>query len=246
MWEMKIHKIKLIVAALTSSLGILCLWSLGGFSFITSTFEIEADVSEVSAQTLQTSNKISTVLSYSNSKTQPNDLPKLEYPFKDYPVTENYKGKNAPLRLKRDDLSWEKLQYTIENSEVNFAGSYISANWSCGMWCSSNYIIDAKTGKVYGWDGMLSVCFPDIDTDFACNENFSNVENRIYSKLIIFFGYKNGESGTRGFHHYKFEKGRLIHLKSILVKEQRSQSEFLLDRAGKKTDSYEHSPKITN
>ncbi len=243
---MKIYKIKLIVAVLTFSLSILCIWSLGDFSFISSTLKYNADVSEVSDQALNTSNRILPVSSNSNSKIEPNDIPKLEYPFKDYPVTEIYKGKNAPLRLKSDDLDWEKLQYTIENSDVNFAGHYISANWSCGMWCSSNYIIDAKTGRIYGWDGMLSVCFPDIDTDFDCNENFSNVENRIDSKLIIFFGYNNGESGTRGFHYYKFENGRLIHLKSILVKEQRSQSEFLLDRAGKKTDSHEHSPKNTN
>ena len=109
------------------------------------------------------------------------------------------------------------------------------------MWCQYSDIIDAKTGKFYGWNGILSYCYPWLDKDFACNENFSDVEYRVDSKLIVFFGYKNGEAGSRGFHYYKFENGRFIHLKSVLVKEQRSQSEILIDEAGKKPND-EKSP----
>ena len=156
--------------------------------------------------------------------------------FKDYPVTAIYTGKNAPLKLKRGDkLEREELQWAIDNQKIDFAGHYIVAGWSCGMWCNLNPIIDAKTGKVYWWSGILSVCFPDLDKDFTCNENFSNVEYKIDSRLVVFFGYRNGEAGSRGFHYYKFENGRFIHLKSVLVKEQRSQTQ-LLDKAGEKTN----------
>ncbi len=153
--------------------------------------------------------------------------------FKDYPVATIYKGKPSPLKLTREEkrLYGEKLQYTIENyGEVDFAGRYIVANWGCGMWCNWSAIINAKTGKVYWWNGILSFCFPHLDKDFVCNENFSNVEYRIESKLIVFFGRRN-DADDRGFHYYKFENGRFIHLKSIPVKEQRTTSEIMLDKA---------------
>jgi hypothetical protein len=156
--------------------------------------------------------------------------------FKDYPVAKIYKGKPAPLKLTREEkrVYGEKLQYTIENyGEVDFAGHYIVANWSCGMWCNWSAVIDAKTGKVYWWDGILSVCFPHLDKDFVCKENFSNVEYKIDSKLIVFFGSRNN-AGGRGFHYYEFENGRFIHLKSIPVKEQRTTSEIMLDKAGER------------
>lgn len=156
--------------------------------------------------------------------------------FKAYPVAKIYKGKPAPLKLAREEkrVYGEKLQYTIENyGEVDFAGHYIVANWSCGMWCTWSAVIDAKTGKVYWWDGILSVCFPHLDKDFVCNEKFSNVEYGIDSKLIVFFGRRT-DAGGRGFHYYEFENGRFIHLKSIPVKEQRTTSEIMLDKAGER------------
>ena len=152
--------------------------------------------------------------------------------FKDYPVAKIYNGKPAPLKLSREEtrVYGEKLQYTIENyGQVDFAGRYIVANWSCGMWCNWSAIIDAKTGKVYWWNGILSLCFPHLDKDFACNESFSNVEYRIDSKLMVLFGRRNN-AGDRGFHYYEFENGRFIHLKSIPVKEQRTTSEIMLDK----------------
>ena len=156
--------------------------------------------------------------------------------FEDYPVTTIYKGKPIPLKLTREEkrVYGEKLQHTIENyGEVDFAGRYIVAYWSCGMWCNWSAVIDAKTGKVYWWDGILSVCWPKLDKDFACTENFSNVEYRIDSKLIILFGTRNGV-GVRGFHYYKFEKGRFIHLKSVPVKEQRTTSQIMLTKPGER------------
>lgn len=228
---MKIYKLKIIIALLAFSLGIIAVWSKGGFSYLGSLFESKTLISETNAQTKE-------ILPESNSsKDKSVEIQGEKYPFQDYSVDEIYKGKNALLKLKRDDkFERERFQWAIDNQNVDFAGHYIVTGWSCGMWCSLNPIIDAKTGKVYWWNGIISVCFPDLDTDFACNESFSSVEYRIDSKLIVFFGYKNGKAGSRGFHYYKFENGRLIHLKSILVKEQRGQSELLLDKAGKKTD----------
>jgi hypothetical protein len=235
---MKICNFKIIVAILAFLLGIFSVWFIGGFSYLTSLFERDTVISEVSAQTNEVSPKAIP------NKNETRDIPKLTYPFKDYSITEIYKGKVAPLRLTRKEKEsdfGEKLQYTIDNfPEVNFAGHYIAATWGCGMWCHWSAIIDAKTGKIYSWSGMNSYCFPRLDKDFACNENFSDVEYRIDSKLIVFFGYKNGEAGSRGFHYYKFENGRFIHLKSVLVKEQRSTSEIMLDKANKKTNDDEH------
>jgi hypothetical protein len=234
---MKICNSKIIIAVLAFLLGIFSVWLAGGFSYFASLFDRKTVTSEVSAQTKEVPPKTIP------NKTETKSLPKLTYPFEDYPVTEIYKGKVAPLKLTRkekESVFGEKLQYTIENyPEIDFAGHYIVTTWSCGMWCDWSAIIDAKTGKVYSWNGMTSHCYPWLDKDFACNENFSNVEHRIDSKLIVFFGYKNVEAGSRGFHSYKFENGRFIHLKSVLVKEQRSQSEILLEYAGKKTNDDE-------
>ncbi|MBS1797830.1 MAG: hypothetical protein JSS81_28675 [Acidobacteria bacterium] len=157
--------------------------------------------------------------------------------FEDYPVAKIYKGKKAALKINREEkrLYGERLRYTIKHEAVDFAGHYIVANWSCGMWCNWSAVIDAKTGRVYWWNGILSFCFPDLDKDFACNENFDNVEYRIDSKLIVFFGRRN-DTGVRGFHYYKFENGRFIHLKSISVKEQRTTSEIQTDKSERKID----------
>jgi hypothetical protein len=228
-------RFKIIIVLLAFSLGIASVLLIGGyFSYFASMFERKTEIQEVAAQSIEV---LSEPVSNENKT---GTVQKEEYPFKDHSVAEIYKGKNAPLKLSREEnrLYGEKLQYTIENyGEVEFAGHYIVAIWSCGMWCEWSAFIDAKTGKVYWWNGILSYCFPHLDSDFACNEDFSSVEYRIDSKLIVFFGYRNGEDGSRGFHYYKFENGRFIHLKSILVKELRSQSQLLLDEAGKKRDN---------
>lgn len=159
-------KYKVTIALLAFSLGIFFVWSFGVFSYIFTPFRDKMIVSEISTQT----NEIQP--DSDASKEQSSDLSKLIYPFEKYPVTEIYKGKNAPLKLTRkekESVFGEKLQYTMENyGEVNFAGHYIVATWSCGMWCDWSAIIDAKTGKVYSLDVITSLCAPDSDIDFAC------------------------------------------------------------------------------
>lgn len=224
---MKSYRLKIVVTVLAFSLGLASVWAFGGFSYLASLFERETVVLELSNQTIEVLPEIN------SNNVESVNIPKLSYPFMDYPVTEIYKGKFAPLKLTRNEkesISGEKLQYMENDLEVDFAGHYSVAIWSCGMWCQESAIIDAKTGKVYSWNGILSHCFPRLDTDFPCNEDFGNVEYRVDSKLIVFFGSLDyGEN--RGFHYYKFEKGRLIHLKSVLVKEQRSTSEIMLDKS---------------
>lgn len=229
---MKSIKFKIIIALFAFLLGIAGVWLIGGFSFLPSLFKRDDVVSEISAQT----NEVLPELD--SSKNDSVEIHGKTYPFKDYPVPAIYKGKNASLKLigEHRRVYGEKLQWTIEHTEVDFAGHYLVASWSCGMWCDWNAIIDAETGKVYWWDGITSRCFPDLDKDFECNENFSNVEYRIDSKLIVFFGQRN-DVGDRGFHHYKFENGKFIHLKSISVKEQRSNSQIQLDKVDEKANS---------
>jgi len=157
--------------------------------------------------------------------------------FEEYPVSEIYKGKTAQLRFQEDESNdHERLQWMIENYEVNFAGHYILSSWSCGMWCSRILIVNAKIGKVYGFSGSPEVCFSHLENDFDCNEDFKNIDYRIDSNLLVFFGfwYINNDGREKGFHYYKFENGRLTHLKSILVKEQRSARQIQPDESDEK------------
>lgn len=149
--------------------------------------------------------------------------------FEDYPIRKIYKGRSAPLRLSRyDEPDRNRLEFAVENQEVNFAGRYILTSWSCGMWCSTVAIIDAKTGIVSWFPGVPQVCFPHLDQEFDCNEDFQNVEFNVRSKLLVLFGFGSDES-PRGFHYYKFERGRLVHIKSIPVREQRNAHQIQLD-----------------
>ena len=105
------------------------------------------------------------------------------------------------------------------------------------MWCSVVAFIDAKNGKVYWSPVQTEVCLPHLDNEFVCDESFTNIEYRIDSKLIVFFGFRSEDNfpdgREKGFHYYKIENGRFIHLKSILVKDQRSARQIQLDEFDK-------------
>jgi hypothetical protein len=135
--------------------------------------------------------------------------------FKDYPVAEIYKGKNAPLKLSRDDKMFRtRLKWAVDNQKPNFAGHYILTTWGCGTSCIMGAVIDAKTGKVSWWN--FSICCWSGEAD----DNFQPIEFRDNSKLIIFFGVRNEEDGDHGIHYYKIENGRFVHLQSVPVKER--------------------------
>ncbi|HEU4872788.1 MAG TPA: hypothetical protein VFT44_06795 [Pyrinomonadaceae bacterium] len=68
--------------------------------------------------------------------------------FKDYPVTESYMGKTAPVVLTRDDRMFRTRLKEASKEKPNFAGRYILTAWGCGTTCLMGGVIDAKTGKV--------------------------------------------------------------------------------------------------
>ena len=133
--------------------------------------------------------------------------------FKDYPVTETYTGKTAPLDLTKKDRTNLRLQKAAQQ-KPNFAGQYILTAWGCGTECVTGAIIDAKTGKLY-WFPFIICCWGG-----GVDETFNPIDYRLDSKLIVFSGERSERKGDNGAHYYKFEKGRFIHIQSVLKKEQ--------------------------
>jgi hypothetical protein len=218
--------IKIITALLTFSLGIIGIWAAGGVTYLVSLRSSSDSTSQV--REIHTNS--------SSVEIHKNYVLEQKLHFEDYPVGRVYKGNIAALKLsKYDESDRVRLKWAIDNQEVNFAGHYIVTTWSCGMWCSTVAIIDAKTGIVSWFPGVPQVCFPHLDEDFACDENFTNIEYEIDSSLIEFFGFgfEKSPDGERGFHYYKFERGRFIPLKSLLVKEQRNANQIQLDKGYK-------------
>ena len=135
--------------------------------------------------------------------------------FRDYPVSEAYTGKTAPLIIKRDDKMFRtRLRWAAKNQKPNFAGRYILTTWGCGTSCIMGAVIDAKTGRVHWWD--FSICCWGYDVD----ENFQAIEVRLNSKLIVFSGARNEKDGDIGAHFYKFENGRFVRIRSVLKANQ--------------------------
>jgi len=72
--------------------------------------------------------------------------------FKDFPVTEKFKGKPAK-ELNFSTCKYGKLYKTASKKALKsgavFAGRFAFASISCGSGCYSSTVIDMKTGKVY-------------------------------------------------------------------------------------------------
>lgn len=131
--------------------------------------------------------------------------------FKDYRVSEIYKGATAPLVLSHDDLIFKtRLRWAARNQKPNFAGHYILTSWGCGAECVMGAVIDAKTGKVYWWN--FSICCWGADVD----DKFNPIEFRPDSRLIVFSGLRNEKDDDDCAHFYQFENGRFVHIRSIL------------------------------
>lgn len=221
-------KVAAIIVAF--SLGLTCVWATGSFSYL---FDQSAlAVPELALEI---------------SETPPHDPAEVQHifaaekrpRFDDYAVANFYKGKIATPQIPEKDLLYgPRLQLAVENQVVNFAGHYIATNWSCGMWCSTNAIIDARNGEVHWPPVSAEVCLPHLENEFVCDEKFTNFEYRIDSKLVALFGFRfdNNPDGEKGFHYYKFENGRFIHLKSILVKEQRTARQIQIDEFDYKSE----------
>lgn len=157
--------LKIVVGTLALLLGLTSVWVIGGFSYLVSVYEQTPQATVASPQ-------ISDPLSSSDHIEVKNTSASEQKPrFEDYTVGEVYKGKIASLKFLENDLGYKApLQSAIDNQEVEFAGHYIVTNWSCGMWCSVNAFIDAKTGKVFWPPISTEVCLPHLDNEFVCDE----------------------------------------------------------------------------
>ncbi len=129
--------------------------------------------------------------------------------FKDYPVNEMYKGKNAPLVLSKKDREYRTKLNEASLEKPNFAGHFILTAFGCGASCLMGAAIDAKTGKVY-WFPHTICCWSATVSD-----QFMPIEFRLDSKLIVFSGLRNEIAGDEGAHFYKFENGQFQHLRSV-------------------------------
>jgi hypothetical protein len=134
--------------------------------------------------------------------------------FKDYPVSETFTGKNAPLVLKREDTSFRTRLREAAKEKPNFAGHYIVAAWGCGAECLMGAAIDAKTGRVIWFPHTICCWGASVD------QKFEPIEYRLNSSLIVFSGLRNEKEGDNGAHFYKLENGKFVHVRSILKTNQ--------------------------
>lgn len=117
--------------------------------------------------------------------------------FEEYPVTDHYLGKNAPLMLTESDTSYRTRLREAAQLMPNFAGHYILTTWGCGASCVMGAAIDANTGNVY-WIPFTVCCWE--------SEVREPVEFRLDSRLIVFSGMRNERPGDRGSHFYHITK----------------------------------------
>lgn len=129
--------------------------------------------------------------------------------FEEYPATEGYLGKNAPLILGKDDRQFRTRLQKAASERPNFAGHYILTAWGCGAGCLVSAIIDANTGHVY-WAPHTICCWP-LDAP----DNFRPIEVHPDSRLIIFHGERNEKEGDDAVHYYEFKGGKFVFLVSV-------------------------------
>jgi len=128
--------------------------------------------------------------------------------FTDYPVSESFTGKTAPLVLSREARTYRTRLNEAARQKPNFAGHLIVTTWGCGTECVMGAIIDAGTGRVFMLPTTLCCWGANVD------EKFNPVEFRPNSKLIILTGARNEKEGDLATRFYKFENNRLILIRS--------------------------------
>jgi hypothetical protein len=130
--------------------------------------------------------------------------------FEQYKVRTIFNGKPAPVILSNKQARMYRTRITEgAKAGVNFAGHFTVIGWGAGLGEFSFVVVDAKTGKIY---------FPQFDYIDASLYGVPNLEGnkdpqfRLDSKLLIFYGKKNGNSPL-GIYYYVFERNRfrLVH-----------------------------------
>ena len=99
-----------------------------------------------------------------DAKAQNSSLPR----FEDYPVSQLFKGKPAPVGLRthpRANLFRTMLREGAKQG-ANFAGHYTVVMWGCGSDCMEVAIVDAKTGRVYFAPFIVT---PSMKADYRIN-----------------------------------------------------------------------------
>jgi hypothetical protein len=125
--------------------------------------------------------------------------------FDKYKVNGKFNGKPAPVILSSKQAQTYRTRITEgAKTGANFAGHFTLIGWGAGLGAFSFAVVDAKTGRIY---------FPPFDYIDASLYGVPNLEGkknpqfRVDSKLLIFYGKKNGESQL-GIYYYVFEKNR--------------------------------------
>ena len=116
--------------------------------------------------------------------------------FGHYPAVRHY-GTNADVDLSGPAWNYRTRLRRAAQLKPNFGGRYIVVEWGCGTECVTGAIIDAQTGKVTFLP--FNVCCSK-----SSDPNFSAIEFRIDSRLIIFSGMLS-ESTPIAKHFYLFD-----------------------------------------
>jgi hypothetical protein len=120
--------------------------------------------------------------------------------FEDYPVTEQWSGGPAPVKLTTTSERMFKTRLAEASTQPpNFAGHYKVVYWGCGSNCAAAAFIDLPTGQVFppplakpnmiGWDRWINCAgsFEGTGDDFhinsrlvivRCGLNFSDRLNK--------------------------------------------------------------------
>ena len=134
--------------------------------------------------------------------------------FEDFPVTEKFAGKPAPVKL----LTAEARRYRMVIREgaregPNFAGHFTIVTWGCGAGCVQFAIVDARTGLVYSPRFYVAArTHFDEETD----QPDEPLQFRIDSKLLIVSGSPNEKND--GMYYYSWDGKRLALIKSAVFK----------------------------
>jgi len=131
--------------------------------------------------------------------------------FEEFPSTNQGKKPKATLILTKQDLMYKTRLRIGYDQQPNFAGHYVLTLWGCGALCLMGAAIDTETGMVHWLPG--TVCCWDYAGESGPEIN-DPILFRKDSNLISLTGLLN-ETGIKGTHYFKLQKGKFIHLLTI-------------------------------
>ena len=117
--------------------------------------------------------------------------------YKDFAVTNIFKGKPAEVNLSSDpDAYMFRTQLRRQAADgPNFAGHYKIAIWGCGTSCQQFAIIDSQNGRVFFPPVLPYVTFVQWDGTNA------GLQFRIDSNLLILHGSPKEEPKVGTFYY---------------------------------------------